>query len=214
MAAHVFMGGTFDPIHNGHLRTALEIQQWLGVDYVNLMPSKRPVHREAPGCRAQDRLAMVELAVHNEPALRCDSREIDSDQASYSVYTLAGLRKELGANQPVCMVLGMDAFLGLDLWHCYEDIMSLCHIIVVARPGYALTPNKVVADLLKKHQATAREALLGKPHGHIVIHELTPLDISATDIRSLLQKGLSPRYLLPEAVLDYIEKMQLYKASD
>jgi len=212
MAAYVFMGGTFDPVHNGHLRTALEIQQWLAVDCVHLMPSKRPVHREVPGCRAKDRLAMVELAVQNEPALHCDAREIESDKDSYTVYTLADLRKELGTRQPVCMVLGMDAFLGLDSWHRYEDLMSLCHIMVVARPGYALAPNAVLADLLEKHQVATKTALLREPNGHILIHELTPLDVSATEIRLLLNQGKSPRYLLPDAVLNYIEEKQLYKA--
>ena len=206
----MFMGGTFDPVHFGHLRTALEIQQWLGVPKVHLIPSHRSVHRDQPERSAAHRLQMVELAIADEPALVSDPREVQSNQPSYSVYTLEALRKELGEQVPVCMVIGMDSFLGLDQWYRYEDLLSLCNLIVVARPGISFAPSPSLQALLQRHQ-TQVEQLLVKPAGALVVHELTPLSISATQIRGLIAQGKSPRYLLPESVLQYIQEQHLYQ---
>ncbi len=204
------MGGTFDPIHHGHLRTALEIQQTLNIKQVALMPAKQPVHRESPGSNADARLAMVERAVADEPALMCDPREILADQPSYTIYTLEALRKELGADTSVCMIIGMDSFLSFDTWHRYEEFLRFCHIIVVARPGFECRPNEALTQLLADHQISDKYSLLTEASGNILILELTPLSISATEIRSLLSKGLSPRYLLPDSVLQYIQQNKLY----
>ncbi|MGY8870642.1 MAG: nicotinate-nucleotide adenylyltransferase [Pseudomonadales bacterium] len=209
-AAHVFMGGTFDPIHYGHLRTALEIQQWLRVESVHLMPASVPVHRQEPGSTALARLAMVEEAIAGESALRCDSREILSDQPSYTIYTLEALRKELGLETPVCMVMGMDSFLSLDQWFRFDEYLSFCHIIVAARPGYRFEPNQRLKHLLQGHQVDTKNDILNKSSGSILIHELTPLSISATYIRELMANGESPRYLLPDSVWHYIQKNKLY----
>ncbi|WP_028468030.1 nicotinate-nucleotide adenylyltransferase [Neptunomonas japonica] len=208
--AYVFMGGTFDPIHFGHLRTALEIQQWLKVESVHLMPANVPVHRQAPGSSALARLAMVEDAIVGEPALRCDSREILSDQSSYTIYTLEALRKELGLETPVCMVIGMDSFLSLDTWFRFDEYLSFCHIIVAARPGYRFEPNQTLKNLLQVHQVDTKNDILKKPSGSILVQELTPLSISATYIRELMASGKSPRYLLPDSVWHYIQKNKLY----
>lgn len=208
--AHVFMGGTFDPIHFGHLRTALEIQQWLKVESVHLMPANVPVHRQAPGSNALARLTMVEDAIVGEPALRCDSREILSDKPSYTIYTLEALRKELGSEIPVCMVIGMDSFLSLDTWFRFDEYLSFCHIIVAARPGYLFEPNQTLKQLLQGHQVDTKNDILKKPSGSILLHELTPLSISATYIRELMASGRSPRYLLPDSVWRYIQKNKLY----
>lgn len=204
------MGGTFDPVHFGHLRTALEIQQWLGVPCVHLIPSHRSVHRDQPKRSAEHRLHMVERAIADEPALLCDPREVQSDQPSYSIYTLEALRKELGTQVPVCMVIGMDSFLGLEQWYRYEDLLRLGHLIVVARPGVEFAPTPALEALLQAHQ-TSEHVLLTTPAGGIVVHELTPLSISATQIRGLIAQGKSPRYLLPETVLNYIQDQHLYQ---
>lgn len=204
------MGGTFDPIHYGHLRTALEIQQWLNVAHVYLMPAKVPVHRERPGATAEARLEMVEQAIEDESALCCDSREIFSDRPSFTIYTLEVLRKELGSEMPVCMVIGMDSFLSLDQWFHFDEYLAYCHIIVVSRPGYHFAPNKTLEQLLVKHQVQLKSDVLTQPAGGILVHELTPLSISATHIRELLDEGLSPRYLLPDSAWNYIQKHKLY----
>jgi nicotinate-nucleotide adenylyltransferase len=208
--AHVFMGGTFDPIHYGHLRTALEIQQWLKVESVSLMPANVPVHRQVPGSSACARLAMVKEAIAGEPALRCDAREILSERPSYTIYTLEALRKELGLEVPVCMVMGMDSFLSLDQWLRFDEYLSFCHIMVVGRPGYRFEPNQTLQHLLQEHQVTTKDDILKKPSGSILVHELTPLSISATHIRELLANGESPRYLLPDSVWHYIQTNKLY----
>jgi nicotinate-nucleotide adenylyltransferase len=210
LAPYVVMGGTFDPIHHGHLRTALEIQQWLGVDRVYLMPAKRPVHREAPGCSAKDRLAMVQCAVADEAALGCDPREIESDEASYTVLTLERLRAQLGPTTPIVISMGMDAFMGLDQWYRYQELLTLANIVVVARPGYECTPNAAIQALIDRHQASDVRLMTTRPHGVLMIQELTPLDVSATQIRTQLGTGVSPRYLLPDVVLNYIYDNALY----
>ncbi|MDI3323017.1 nicotinate-nucleotide adenylyltransferase [Pontibacterium granulatum] len=208
--AFVFMGGTFDPVHNGHLRTALEIQQWLDVPQVSLIPSKQPVHRDAPGCTSEQRLAMVDAAVADEPSLRADAREVTSDKPSYTLLTLQGLREELGAATPICMVMGMDAYLTLPGWHQWLEFLDYAHIIVVARPGYHFEPDETMQGFTRAHRVNDTATLLSKPAGHVLIHEMTPLGISATQVRQLVTDGYSPRYLIPDPVWAYIQDNNLY----
>lgn len=205
------MGGTFDPVHNGHLRTALEVRQWLGVERLCLMPARVPVHKEHKGVTAAHRLAMLQAAIADEPALDCDPREVISDKPSYSIYSLQTLRQEKGEQCPIIMLLGMDSFLSLDTWYRYQELLGLCHILVVARPGYPLNPNLQVQALLDKHQIGQQTDLLSAPAGAVLIHAMTPLDISSTAIRQMLSRGESPRYLIPEVVLNYITKNRLYQ---
>ncbi|SEG76620.1 nicotinate-nucleotide adenylyltransferase [Marinobacterium lutimaris] len=206
----VFMGGTFDPIHNGHLRTALEIQQWLEIPEVCLIPSKVPVHRDEPGCTSEQRLAMVELAVADEPSLTADAREIRSDKPSYSLLTLESLRQELGPQRPLCMVMGADAYMTLSRWYQWERFIDLCHILVVTRPGYELDLDPEMKRFTDRHAAGSKQELLSLPAGKVLIHELTPLGISATQVRQLAAQGQSPRYLIPDSVWDYIQTNRLY----
>lgn len=211
MSPLVFMGGTFDPVHNGHLRTALELQQWLGVEQVCLIPSGEPVHRVAPGCSARERLAMVQLAVADEPALCADAREVESDAPSYSLLTLASLRQARGDDCPIIMTMGMDAFQTLESWHRWEALLDYAHILVIARPGYRETDlSPTLRSLLQQHRSEDEQALLQRPAGLVYIQELTPLGISATQIRQLIAAGHSPRYLLPEPVWHYIRRHELY----
>ncbi|MGB0466092.1 MAG: nicotinate-nucleotide adenylyltransferase [Pontibacterium sp.] len=208
--AVVFMGGTFDPIHNGHLRTALEIQQWLNVEQVRLVPSKSPVHRGEPGCTSEQRLAMVRQSVENEAALVADAREVESEQLSYTWLTLQSLRQEIGEQRPLCLVMGMDVYLSLSGWHQWQHFLDYCHIIVVARPGYQFAPDDTMARYTALHAVTDKHCLLQNPCGHVLIHEMTLLGISATQIRRLVASDQSPRYLLPDPVWTYIKKHNLY----
>lgn len=206
----VFMGGTFDPVHNGHLRTALEIQQWLVCDQVHLIPSRSPVHRDEPGCTARQRYEMLALAVEDEPLLSVDAREIDSQEPSYTLNTLRSLRQELGEQRSLVMVMGVDAYLTLPTWRQWDTFLSLCHIIVVSRPGYHFHPEGAVSELTRKHRIGKLETLSQRPCGGVMIHELTPLGISATQIRALIAQGQSPRYLMPDRVWHYIQRNKLY----
>lgn len=204
-------GGTFNPVHLGHLRSAVELVELLGLDYLNLMPCARPPHREAPDCSADDRARMVELAVREEPRLRCDRRELRREGASYSVDSLAELRAELGPGRSLCLVVGFDAVAALDSWHRWRELLDHAHLVVIARPGWQLPATGDVARWLRDHRARDGEALAASPAGRVLVAELRPLDISSTEIRSLLAAGRSARFLLPEPVLDYIESHHLYR---
>ncbi len=204
-------GGTFNPVHYGHLRSALELVEHLGLAELRLMPCAEPPHRDAPECSAQHRCAMVELAVAGEPQLRCDDRELKRVGTSYTFDSLTELRRELGSERGLCLVMGCDAVLMIDTWHRWRELLDVAHIVVIARPGWQLPERGVVAEWLAQNRSQDTDLLASRPCGTILIEELRPLDISSTEIRRLLAEGQSVRYLLPESVLDYIETNQLYQ---
>lgn len=207
------LGGSFDPIHFGHLRLALEIQQGLELREVRLIPSSLPPHRTAPHAGAAERLAMVLAAIAGEPGLSVDERELRRDGPSYTVDTLKSLRAEFG-DMPLCLILAMDAFLGLDSWSRWREIIGLAHIVVAQRPGWNSSLVAEVAALLTERRADNRAALMGQPAGRILTWPVTQLAISSTQIRDLLCKGQSPRYLLPDAVLEVINTNRIYSRID
>ncbi|MDR9468428.1 nicotinate-nucleotide adenylyltransferase [Marinospirillum sp.] len=204
-------GGTFDPIHNGHLRSALELTQVLPVMKVHLIPCQLPPHRGQPGASPQDRLAMLRLAVDPEPLLQADDRELQRPGPSWSIDTLAELRKEYGPEQPMAMVLGWDAFLGLPTWSRKERLLEMAHLIVIARPGQEQPASQELLDLLSRNEVRAGEALNRQPAGRILRLALpSAMQVSATYIRRLLAQQTSVRYLLPDAVIDYLLSQGLY----
>ncbi|MBB71914.1 MAG: nicotinic acid mononucleotide adenylyltransferase [Legionellales bacterium] len=202
------LGGTFDPIHFGHLRLALEIQQILRLDSVRLVPCHNPVHKNGLEATPEQRLAMLTLAIQDEPTLICDDREIRRDGPSYMVDTLESLRQEI--DTPLCMIVGSDAFLKLDDWHRWEELLSLSHIIVATRPGVTFDPNPAITRILRQHQLDYPEGLHENSAGYVYLQTISALDIAATTIRGLIQAGYSARYLLPDNVLDYIQQHNLY----
>ena len=204
-------GGTFDPVHYGHLRSALELVERLQLEHLRLMPSARPPHRAAPGCSAEHRAAMVELAVAGEPLLACDTRELARQGESYTIDSPMELRDELGAEPGLCMVMGCDAVLGITGWHRWRELLDWAHIVVIARPGWDLPGDGAVAEWLQGSRLDDHGALRQRPAGSIVIEELRPLDISSTEIREMLGAGRSARYLMPASVLDYIQAHALYR---
>lgn len=207
------LGGTFDPVHFGHLRAALELQESLGLAEVRLLPCGQPPHRDPPRAAAADRLAMLELAVAGQPGLRVDRRELERSGPSYMVDTLASLRAELGATS-LCLLLGSDAFLGLPQWHRWRELLQLAHLVVLHRPGWALQSVAApLAEVLAAHRITSSADLMRQPAGGLLLQPVTPLDISATAIRAQIAAGRSPRYLLPDAVWDYIRRRDLYIAA-
>lgn len=202
-------GGTFNPIHFGHLRSAMELLEGLGLAQLRFMPASVPPHREAPSVAAEDRAAMVERAIAQEPRFACDRRELQRAGPSYTVDSLEELRAELGREQSLCLVMGCDALLGLPSWHRWSELPNLAHLVIMARPGWALPTEGTLAAWLQDHQGTP-EDLHREPAGRVITQTLRPQDISATNIRSLLQLGFSARYLLPESVLAYIAERGLY----
>ena len=197
------LGGTFDPIHFGHLRTALEVQQALDLDEVRLIPLRDPPHRSPPGAPAGQRLAMVQAAAADESFFRVDDRELRRSGKSYTLETLQSLRIELGET-PLCLIMGSDAFRGFPAWHEPGQILETAHLVIMRRPGEdppSPYPDRVVPtpETLRSHKC-----------GSILFLEVSQLEISSTRIRRLVSEGRSPRYLLPDPVLDIIREHKLY----
>jgi nicotinate-nucleotide adenylyltransferase len=206
------LGGTFDPIHFGHLRLAEETADSCGLESVLMIPAGAPAHRGEPRVSALQRLEMAQLAVLGNPRLRVDGREVARPAPSYTVDTLTELRAELGDARSICLLLGADAFAQLPAWSRWERLFELAHIVVATRPGHtrdARLPPPLRAQL-DARLASSAQALRGQCAGAILRIEITALDISASGIRACLGAGASPRYLLPEAVLDYIQRHDLY----
>lgn len=204
------LGGTFNPVHIGHLRGALEVSEFMALDELRLIPSARPPHREAPQATAEQRLAMVELAVANEPRLTVDDRELRRSKPSFTYDTLESLRGELAADDQVFLLLGWDAFCGLPAWHRWQELLEHCHILVLQRPDADSEAPEVLRDLLAARSVNDPQGLVG-PSGQIAFVWQTPLAVSATQIRHLLAEGRSVRFLVPDAVLAYIQTHGLYR---
>ncbi len=207
------LGGTFDPVHFGHLRIALELAQHLELQELRFLPCGRPPHRGAPAAAARDRLNMLRLAVTGQNGFSIDERELRRKGPSYMVDSLQSLREELGS-RPLCLLLGSDAFHALDTWHRWEHLIELAHLVVAHRPGVAGAPSTAVASLLERCRVDEVRDLRRRPAGAILMVPVTQLDISGTRIRELVRAGLSPRYLLPESVLEYIWREGLYREKD
>jgi nicotinate-nucleotide adenylyltransferase len=209
------LGGTFDPVHYGHLRLADDVRRALRLTEVRLIPAGDPPHRGGPAASAADRLAMLKLAIAHFPGLALDDREVERDGKSYTVLTLEELRRE-SPRRPLLLVVGADAFLGLPTWHRWHDIFSLAHVIVVARPGVELVSSlpAALAPEWKKRRATDSQVLFSTPAGAIYQQAIAPQPISATAIRAELARGAQGRSavsgLLPPAVLAYIDQHRLY----
>lgn len=207
------MGGTFDPVHLGHLRLAEEARMCLDLEQVRWIPAGSPPHRASPSVTATDRLEMVRLAVARNPHFVVDVSEALSRQPSYTVVTLERLRAELGPDRPLVLLLGADAFAGLTSWHRWQELFNLSHIAVATRPGFNLAKAASIPALsseLVSRQRAQPAAIRQRPAGFIVPFTMTSLSISASMLRAEIAAGRSARYLVPDAVLAYIETKGLY----
>jgi len=205
-------GGTFDPIHFGHLRPAVDILQKMGLQQVRFIPCGQPPHREMPLSSAALRLAMVQAAIAPVPEFMADDREIRRQGPSYMVDTLESLWQEF-EEIPLCLILGRDAFNYLPQWHRWQRLLDLAHIVVMSRPlrGTASTLSPQLQRLLETHQVESVTALQESKNGGIYFCEVTQLAISATKIRAMVNQGRNPAYLLPETVLHLIQEHKLYR---
>ena len=206
-------GGTFDPVHFGHLRLAEEAIEQLGLGGVRWIPAGQPPHRDTPRVTAVQRLDMVLRSTAGNARFSVDASEVEAAAPSYTVHTLERLRRELGGKQALVLLVGADAFAGLPTWYRWRDILALAHVAVSHRPGFPVEASclpEELAALFAERQSTPG-ALNAAPGGAIVPFAMTQLAISATQIRQLLAAGRSARYLLPDPVLDYIKLHQLYK---
>lgn len=191
-------GGMFDPIHYGHLRTAHELHELLGLDSIAFMPAGDPPHRAAPLADAATRLAMVQAAVGDDSRFTVDDRELRRAGPSFTVLTLEELRVERGG-QPIVLIMGMDAFAGLDRWHRAADLIGLAHLVVAIRPRSPRPAEGLAAELLRRNRCDDPAELSRSPAGLVYVSAGTQLDLSSSAVRAVVAAGRDPRYLMPEA---------------
>ncbi len=202
-------GGTFDPIHLGHLRTGFELLQLLSLAELRWIPVGDPGHREAPLASAELRLAMLRAAVADQPGFVVDDREMRRAGASFTIDTLEELRAEL-PGRPLCLVLGMDAFLGFTRWRRWQDILALAHLVVAHRPGWERPMEGELGGLLAARGTTLAADLHAATAGRIYVHAVTQLEISSTGLRDIITSGRDPRFLVPEPVRTIILETGCY----
>lgn len=207
------LGGTFNPVHYGHLRMAQTLLDNLALEEVRFIPSATPPHKPPPAVSASMRAEMVRLAINDNPRFSLDSCELERAGASYTIDTLDHLKTQLYKNTAICLIMGADAFHGFNTWHRWQTILNKCHIILVQRQQdhspKALAPP--LATLLQTHYSEQLADLQQSAAGCILMHPIATQEISATQIRALVQQRQSAKYLLPDTVLDYIDQHQLYR---
>lgn len=201
-------GGTFNPIHYGHLRTALEVSEIFALDEMRLLLCAQPAHRAQPEVSAAVRLQMLQLAIGRTEALQIDTRELQRTGPSYMVDTLASIRAEI-ATVPLILFMGTDAFNGLNNWHRWQALFDYAHIVVMTRPNFEPVS---LADFYTDKRVDDRQSLKSCPNGKIYFQQVTQLDISATAIRQIFAENKSARFLMPDSVIEYIQAKQLYFA--
>ena len=208
MAMLGFYGGTFDPIHQGHLQSAIFVQQYCQLDRLELIPCHLPPHRAHPGVSSEHRAAMVRLAIAPYPQLGLNLLELAKNSASYTVETLELLRAQY-PNDTLLFVIGMDSLTQFHRWFRYKDILKLCHLLVCQRPGYQ--PDGVdTKALLASQQLQSVNELQSKTAGGILILPNPLLDVSATAIRQSLQQSANGNADSHQSELTQIASVQAY----
>ena len=202
-------GGTFDPIHYGHLRTAFELWQLLRLEQVRFLPTGNPPHREPSLAPAELRLAMVRAAIAGQGEFVVDDREMRRSGVSYTVDTLLDVRREY-PDRSLCLLLGMDAFLGVPHWHRWREIFDLAHVVVAHRPGWKAPITGPLGEVMVDRGTGSIRDLHNATAGRIFVHAVTQLEISSTDLRALIQSNRDLRYLVPEAVRELIVSSGCY----
>jgi nicotinate-nucleotide adenylyltransferase len=206
------LGGTFDPVHNGHLRVAWEAAEALDAE-VRLLPAHIPPHRPPPLASPAQRLALLQAALAGQSRLRVDDRELRRSEPSYTIVTLREMRAESGPEQPLILLVGADAFAGLPTWHEWRGLFELAHIGVLNRPGLAAArPADLEAEVGERRIAAA-DGLGRRANGYVFELPVTPLDISASAVRALLAAGREPRWLVPDGLLADPDLLAVYRGA-
>ena len=202
-------GGTFDPVHIGHLRTAYELLNRLDLEQIHFVPCRLPPHQKSPIASTDLRLAMLRGAVADDSDFIVDERELNREGVSYSVDTLESFRGEF-PERSLGLIVGMDAFLEFETWHRWQDILKLAHVIVARRPGTDVPDTGETGKLLARHGVEDWSVLQQEPAGRILVHAVTQLEISSSAIRKSVAAGGKPRFLVPEVVAEIIEESGCY----
>jgi nicotinate-nucleotide adenylyltransferase len=203
------MGGTYDPIHYGHLRTALELRERLQLDHIRFIPCNDPPTSKQPLLDAATRLRIVQAATESEPGFIVDAREIERGGVSYTADTLQSLCADF-ADVPIAMIMGMDAFLSLPDWREWRSFTDYAHIVVARRPGWMAPRDGVLGKLLRERGAESVQALHDDLAGHVYVAEVTQLEISSTALRKSISEGVDPKFLVPPAVRSIILELECY----
>ncbi len=198
-------GGAFDPVHHGHLRPALEVFETLGLRELRFIPLNQAPHKQQPTLPAEYRYRLLEQALAGQPGFVADRIELARGGVSYTVETLATLRRQL-PKASLALLLGTDAFAGLPGWHRWREILEMAHIVLMTRPNSEIDERRFPAGYLADRLVETPESLRAAPAGRILPVEVTQLDISSTRIRALLQQGRTPRYLMPMALADRLTR--------
>ena len=202
-------GGTFDPIHNGHLRIALEALEELSLSAVHFIPCGQSPLRSEPAATNDIRLKMVKAAVEAEPRFIMDTREIKRGGPSYTYDTLTTLRDGY-KDSSMCLILGMDSFISLPRWYRWEELIDLAHIVIAHRPGWKAPTEGPLGDFVQEHLAESSQDVVTKREGSLFVLPVTQLEISATKLRSSIRLGLDPKFLVPESVRAIIKETECY----
>ena len=206
-------GGTFNPIHFGHLRMAQELASALAMDEVKFIPSANPPHKDNVMVSAEHRSAMVKLAIADNPLFSLDELELNREGSSYTIDTLVSLRESLGQDTSLCLMMGSDAFVNLNTWYRWQELLDYAHIVLVQRPSaqpQEALPTEVEA-LLRDHYTDQHTDLANENSGGIIMQSITGQDISATGVRGMFGRGESVRYLVHDEVGSYIQQHHLYR---
>lgn len=204
------LGGTFDPIHHGHLRVALDVKEALKLSEVRFVPLRTAVHRKQPVASAEQRYRLIESAIADQPEFVADDCEMLRDAPSYTLHTLQSLREKFPA-APLCLMVGGDAYNGFLSWFKPDEILQLAHVVVMSRPGYALPADPALQRLTLDRLVQNPAGLHSQAAGRILFVPVTQLEISASDIRQRIGAGKDPRYLLPQSCLELIRQENLYR---
>lgn len=207
------LGGTFNPIHNGHLHLAEQLQAKLNFQSIRFMPAAIPALKDAPNVTAAQRAEMVDMAISEYPDFTLDTRELSRPSTSYTIDTLTLLREELGKEVSLCWLMGSDAFAHLNAWHRWQELLDYAHLVVVKRPHSddLSNLNTDIQMLCNQHETKSVEALRQEPCGKILVQEIAALDISSSTIREQIATGQDVNQLIPHGVLNYIQTHGLYQ---
>jgi len=205
-----FLGGSFDPIHNGHILPAIDVAEQLQLQQLFLMPNHIAPHKSASHCSATQRAEMVKQAVQDQPLLDIDTRELNRDSASYTVETLKEIQAQYPTT-PICFIMGMDSLIHFDKWYQWQEILNYCHLVVCARPGWKGEFNATIQTLLAQHKTTSATDLHQCNAGKIYFQKAIQLDISSTQIRYNIKNNINIKHLLPSPVYHYITLHRLYR---
>ncbi|MGB0458570.1 MAG: nicotinate-nucleotide adenylyltransferase [Porticoccaceae bacterium] len=204
-------GGTFNPIHFGHLNLANSLADYLHIQSVRMIPCAIPPHREAPSVSPEQRLAMLNLAIADNPTLVADDLELKRACTSYSIDTVEIVRQEIGAQTPLFFCIGMDVLLAIDNWHRWTELLDYCHIVVCLRPNYKMPNEGALATWIERYLCDDLTQIKKQSHGCIHLCKIPPLDISSTAIRDSIKYAKNIDHMTPEPVVNYIKQHSLYE---